>query len=77
MRNYYVPNIYYIISYILTYLRYGVFSRDMAAMLVSLKKGTAAVMSPTNHPEIELYSYANVLFWLKTMLIDHSISLDR
>ena len=55
---------------------YGVFSRDMAAMLVSLKKGTAAVMSPTNRLEIELYSYANVLFWLKTMLIDHSISLD-
>ena len=48
----------------------------MAAMLVSLKKGTAAVMSPTNRLEIELYSYANVLFWLKTMLIDHSISLE-
>ena len=55
---------------------YGVFSRDMAAMLVSLKKGTVTVVSPTNHLEIELYSYANVLFRLKTMLIDHSISLD-
>ena len=26
----------------------------MAAMLVSLKKGTAAVVSPTNHLELEL-----------------------
>ena len=37
---------------------------------------TAAMMvSPTNPPGIELYSYANVFFcfWLKNMLIDHVI----
>ena len=43
---------------------YRVFSRDVtAAMLVSLNKGTAAMLvSPTNPPGIELYSYANVFF---------------
>ena len=43
---------------------YGVFARDVtAAMLVSLNKGTAVVLvSPTNPPEIGLYSYANVSF---------------
>jgi len=41
-----------------------VFSRDVtAAMLVSLNKGTAAMLlSPINPPGIELYSYANVIF---------------
>ena len=40
------------------------FSRDAtAAMLVSLNKGTAAMLvSPTNPPGIELYSYASVFF---------------
>ena len=40
------------------------FSRDVtAAMLVSLNKGTAAILvSPTNPSGIELYSCANVLF---------------
>ena len=42
-------------------------------MFVPLNKGTAAMLvSETNPPGIELYSYANVvLFWLKNMLIDH------
>ena len=57
-----------------------VFSRDVtAAMLVSLNKGTAAMLvSPTNPLGIELYSYANVFFcfgwktcslitWVKTL----------
>ena len=41
-----------------------VFSRDvMVAMLVSLNKGTAAVLvSPTNPPGIELYYHANLFF---------------
>ena len=39
-------------------------SRDVTeAMLVSLNKGTAAMLvSPTNPPGIELYSYANIFF---------------
>ena len=46
----------------LVYFR--VFSRDVtAAMLMSLNTGTAAfLVSPTNPPGIELYSYANVFF---------------
>ena len=46
------------------------FSRDVTgAMLVSLNKGTAAMLVfPTNPLGIELYS---LLFWLKNMLIDH------
>jgi len=42
-----------------------VFSCDVtAAMLVSLNKGTAAMLvSPTNPLGIELYSYANVFFY--------------
>jgi len=43
-------------------------------MLVSLNKGTAAMLvSPTNPLGIELYSYANVFFCfaLKNMLIDN------
>lgn len=53
-----------------------VFSRDvMPAMLVSLNKGmTAILLSQTNPPRIELYSYANVFFcfaW-KIMPIDHA-----
>ena len=53
-----------------------VFSCDiMAAMLLSLNKGTATMLvSPNNLPGIELYSYANekddLLFWLKITLID-------
>ena len=49
---------------------YTVFSRDvtaamLAAMLVSLNKGTAAMLvSPTYPPRIELYSCANVFFCL-------------
>ena len=56
------------------------FSRDVtAAMLLSLHKGTAAMLvSPTNPSWIELYSYANVFFcfswktcslitWVKTL----------
>ena len=41
-----------------------VVSRDVtAAMLVSLNKGTAAMLlSQINPPGIELYSYANVFF---------------
>ena len=41
-----------------------VFSCDVTgAMLVSLNRGTAALLvSPTNPLGIELYSYANVLF---------------
>ena len=41
-----------------------VFSRDVtAAILVSLNKETAAMlMSPTNPPRIERYSYANEFF---------------
>ena len=41
-----------------------VFSRDVtAAMLVSLNKGTAAMLaSPINPPGIELYSYTNFFF---------------
>ena len=41
-----------------------VFSRDvMAAMLVFLNNGTAAILvSPTNPPGIELYYHANVFF---------------
>ena len=40
------------------------FSCDVtAAMLVSLNNGTAAMLvSPTNPPGIELYSYADVFF---------------
>lgn len=47
------------------YEGYWEFSRDVtAAMLVSLDKGTAAkLVSPTNPPGVELYPYANVLFW--------------
>ena len=43
---------------------YRVFSRDvLAAMLVSLNKGTAVMLvSPIDPPRIELYSYANVFF---------------
>ena len=43
---------------------YRVFSRDVtAAMLVSLNKGTAAMLvSPTNPPGIELYYHANLFF---------------
>ena len=43
---------------------YRVFSRDVtAAMLVSLNKGTAAMLvSPTNPPGIEFYYHANVFF---------------
>ena len=46
------------------FLCYRVFSCDVtAAMLVSLNKGTAAVLvSPTNLWGIELYSYAKVFF---------------
>ena len=47
---------------------YRVFSRDVtAAMLVSLNKGTAAMLvSPINPQGIEFYSYANVsFFWVK------------
>ena len=46
------------------FILYRVFARDVsAAMLVSLNKGTAAMLvSPTNPPEIGLYSYANVSF---------------
>ena len=45
---------------------YGVFLRDVtAAMLVSLNKGTAAMLvSPTYPPKIELYSCANAFFCL-------------
>ena len=41
-----------------------VFSGDVtAAMLVSLNKGTAAMLVPPINPSgVELYSYANVLF---------------
>ena len=44
--------------------RYRVFSSDVtAAMLVSINKGTAAMLrSQTNPPGIALYSYANVFF---------------
>lgn len=47
------------------YEGYRVFSRVVtAAMLVSPDKGTAAMLvSPTNPPRVELYPYANVLFW--------------
>ena len=47
-----------------SYLGYRVFSRDVtAAMLVSLNKGTAAMLvSPTNPPGIELYYHANLFF---------------
>ena len=52
-----------------------IFSCDVtAAMLVSLNKGTAAMMlSLAKPPGIELYSYANAFFCfgLKNMLIDH------
>ena len=43
---------------------YRVFSRDVTgAMLVSLNKGTVALLvSPTNPPGIEFYSYAKVFF---------------
>ena len=42
------------------------FSPDVtAAMLVSWNKGTSAMLvSPTNPSGIELYSYANVFFFL-------------
>ena len=37
-----------------------------------LNKGTAAMLvSPTNPLGIELYSSADILFWLKNMLICH------
>ena len=41
-----------------------VFSRDVSeAILVSLNKGTAAMLvAPTNPPGIKLYSYASVFF---------------
>ena len=41
-----------------------VFSRDVTeAMFLSLNKGTVAMLvSPTNPPGTELYSYANVFF---------------
>ena len=61
-------------------MMYRVFSCDVtAAMLVSLNKGTAAMLvSPTNPLGIELYSYANSFFcfalkacslitWVKTL----------
>ena len=43
---------------------YRVFSRDVTvAILVSLNKGTVALLvSPTNPPGIELYSYTKVFF---------------
>ena len=43
---------------------YRVFSHDVIwAMLVSLNKGTAAMLVPSiNPPGIELYCYANVFF---------------
>ena len=54
---------------------YRAFSRDVtAAMLMSLNKGTGAILvSPTNPSGIELYSYENIFsfFWLKNVLIDH------
>ena len=52
---------------------YGAFPRDVtAAMLVSLNKGTAAILvSPTNRPGIELLCKRFLLFWLKNVLIDH------
>ena len=47
-------------------MAYRVFSRYVtAAMLVSLKKGTAVMlMSPTYPPGIELYYHANVSYRL-------------
>ena len=52
-------------NYLIYVPLYRVFSRDVtAAMLVSLNKGTAAMLvSPINPPGIEIYSYANVFFW--------------
>ena len=51
------------------------FSRDAtAAMLVSLNKGTAAMLaSSTNPPGIELYYHANIffLFRWKNKVTDH------
>ena len=50
------------------------FSRDVTvAMLVSLNKETAVMLvSPTNPPGVEVYSYANAFFVLvEKMLIDH------
>ena len=54
-----------------------VLSRDVtAAMLVSLKKGTVAMLvSPTNPPGIDLYHHANdffILFQWKNKLTDHA-----
>ena len=55
-------------------LLYRVFSHDVTeVILVSLNKGIVAMLvSQTNPPGIELYSYANVFFCflLKHMLID-------
>ena len=48
----------------LTFMCYRVLSREvMAAMLVSLNKGTAAMSASTTNPlGIELYYHANVFF---------------
>jgi len=54
---------------------YRAFSRDFAAVvLMSLNKGTAAILvSPTNPSGIELFFLCIrvLLFWLKNVLIDH------
>ena len=52
------------ISVFILSLTYSVFSRDVTAvMLVSLNKGTAAMLvSPINPLGIEVYSYVNVFF---------------
>lgn len=52
---------------------YRVFSRDVTgAMLVSLNKGTVAVLVfPTNPPEICSYATVFSFFWLRNMLINH------
>ena len=54
-------------------LLYRVFSHDvMEVMLLSLNKAKVAMLvTQTNPPEIELYSYANVFFnipWLKKII---------
>ena len=48
-----------------------VFSGDVTvAMLVSLNKGTAAILVPPIIPSgVELYSYANVLFCFRCSLV--------
>ena len=44
-------------------LAYKVFLRDVtAAILVSLNKTAAMLVTPTSPPGIELYSYATVFF---------------